>query len=398
MEQNKSYILILGETGTGKSNLGNFLLNKKEFKTSDSTSSVTKVPTLGKGNNYEIIDCPGLNDSEDKDEEHLKNIVHELKKNKNLNVILLLLNYQCCRLTKNTKTLIKLFTIIFQLNRFLNNFGIVFTKCYYEEDEEEDLNKKKRDWNNAIKDLIKKSSNTDLPKNFDNISLTFFFVNLNPKKSLEKLDERTKQNMKTLFLWIEYLPKINVDLIEDEHDNMGYKEEIEEETKDEVIIKNDKKITESKIRKRKKYTSVDNQIKYGEWEEWNTINIKEEDIPEIKKYKEEFEKFRQEKEELEKKIEEAKKKNDSELMKLKLEYQARMEEARARAEAIRSQHKENVFSNLLGALALGITGAIFKEREPKPKPINEVYLPPDLSFNSRNHSNEDKDDEEDDDN
>ena len=85
-------------------------------------------------------------------------------------------------------------------------------------------------------------------------------------------------------------------------------------------------------------------------------------------------------------------------MKLKLEYQARMEEARARAEAIRSQQKENVFSNLLGALALGITGAIFKEREPKPKPINEVYLPPDLSFNSRNHSNEDKDDEEDDDN
>ena len=39
----KTNILILGETGNGKSSLGNFILNKKNaFSTSDNTSSETK--------------------------------------------------------------------------------------------------------------------------------------------------------------------------------------------------------------------------------------------------------------------------------------------------------------------------------------------------------------------
>ena len=73
----KTSILILGETGNGKSSLGNFILNKENaFSTSDNTSSETKETNgkYGEGDtkNIFVIDTPGLQDPEGKDKINLR--------------------------------------------------------------------------------------------------------------------------------------------------------------------------------------------------------------------------------------------------------------------------------------------------------------------------------------
>ena len=109
----KKGVIILGETGVGKSNLGNFLIKSQNFKTSSSTNSETQQIAYGESNEIIVIDSPGTNDSslddEEIEEKHLIDIVKAFKQAKYLNTILILLNYQQPRLSRNLKIMIKLF-------------------------------------------------------------------------------------------------------------------------------------------------------------------------------------------------------------------------------------------------------------------------------------------------
>ncbi|MBP3800102.1 MAG: hypothetical protein ILA19_03880, partial [Bacilli bacterium] len=103
---------------------------------------------------------PGSNDSslnEDIEEEHLIEIVKAFKKAKYLNTILILLNYQQPRLSKNLKIMVKLFSSVFKISFFLKHLGIVFTRCFDEDGrpEPEELNEKKKEWDKEIKTIIK---------------------------------------------------------------------------------------------------------------------------------------------------------------------------------------------------------------------------------------------------
>ena len=60
-------ILLLGETGAGKSTLGNLLLGETRFKQGNSPTRVTMKPqiafkTLENGINLSVIDTEGTND------------------------------------------------------------------------------------------------------------------------------------------------------------------------------------------------------------------------------------------------------------------------------------------------------------------------------------------------
>jgi predicted GTPase len=72
-------ILLFGETGNGKSTLGNHLLGDNVFRVSDDLKSETKLTfgRQGKGNSSDIfvIDTPGLQDSEGADKEHMIQLV-----------------------------------------------------------------------------------------------------------------------------------------------------------------------------------------------------------------------------------------------------------------------------------------------------------------------------------
>jgi len=115
-------IVLLGATGAGKSHLGNTLLGEPHFTVSDDPESCTSEASdvvrgfwLGEpdGHEFEIIDTPGLNDSEGRDTEHIQNIVENLRDNKFVNMFLIVRNGHEIRMTNTYSDMLRTFEMIF---------------------------------------------------------------------------------------------------------------------------------------------------------------------------------------------------------------------------------------------------------------------------------------------
>ena len=349
----KKGVIILGETGVGKSNLGNFLIKANDFKTSSSTNSETQHVFYGESKEIIVIDSPGANDSsqnDDIEEEHLIEIVKAFKKAKYLNTILILLNYQQPRLSKNLKIMIKLFSSIFKISFFLKHLGIVFTRCFDEDGrpEQEDLDEKKKEWDKEIKLIIK---STLINEELTDDKIQYFFVNLNPKK--KELDKGTDEEMTRLKLWIISNEFINTDIVE-ENDHPGYKEEEEEQEYEEKNIEGEKLVIKKFKKIRKKLIYIDGSVKYdGDWVT-SLVETREEAIERFQELNSSIEQFKKNNEDLLNQLKEAKDNNNLELERLRLEYNARVQEARAQAEIASSNNNRGKISDAIGLLYGGI--------------------------------------------
>ena len=354
----KKGVIILGETGVGKSNLGNFLIKANDFKTSSSTNSETQHVFYGESKEIIVIDSPGANDSsqnDDIEEEHLIEIVKAFKKAKYLNTILILLNYQQPRLSKNLKIMIKLFSSIFKISFFLKHLGIVFTRCFDEDGrpEQEDLDEKKKEWDKEIKLIIK---STLINEELTDDKIQYFFVNLNPKK--KKLDKGTDEEMTRLKLWIISNEFINTDIVE-ENDHPGYKEEEEEQEYEEKNIEGEKLVIKKFKKIRKKLIYIDGSVKYdGDWVT-SLVETREEAIERFQELNSSIEQFKKNNEDLLNQLKEAKDNNNLELERLRLEYNARVQEARAQAEIASSNNNRGTISDAFGLLFGGLMLSIF---------------------------------------
>ena len=135
MENNKLYrILVVGPTGSGKSQFCNFVqndINNSINKVSFSLNSCTQDPKSNtferKGTHYDFIDSAGNGDNPDIDEKNFKKLVDYLKSVKQIDYILLLLSFGE-RLTNNTKEYINKLSNIFTPMKFYNHISIIFTK------------------------------------------------------------------------------------------------------------------------------------------------------------------------------------------------------------------------------------------------------------------------------
>ena len=354
----KKGVIILGETGVGKSNLGNFLIKANDFKTSSSTNSETQHVFYGESKEIIVIDSPGANDSsqnDDIEEEHLIEIVKAFKKAKYLNTILILLNYQQPRLSKNLKIMIKLFSSIFKISFFLKHLGIVFTRCFDEDGrpEQEDLDEKKKEWDKEIKLIIK---STLINEELTDDKIQYFFVNLNPKK--KKLDKGTDEEMTRLKLWIISNEFINTDIVE-ENDHPGYKEEEEEQEYEEKNIEGEKLVIKKFKKIRKKLIYIDGSVKYdGDWVT-SLVETREEAIERFQELNSSIEQFKKNNEDLLNQLKEAKDNNNLELERLRLEYNARVQEARAQAEIASSNNNRGTISDAFGLLLGGLMLSTF---------------------------------------
>ena len=360
----KKGVIILGETGVGKSNFGNFLIKDNKFEISPSPNSMTLNVQQGESKEIIVLDTPGVNDTstdENIEEKHLIEITKAFKDEKNLNTILILLNYQTPRLSRNLKIMIKLFCSVFKISFFLKHLGIVFTRCFTEDGrpDDEELNQKRIEWDREIKKIIK---NSLINEQLTEDKIQYFFVNLNPKKKV--LDQKTEEEMIRCKLWIVSNEYMNTDIIKVEK-NPGCTEKEEEEFFEEKSIEGENLVIKKFKKTRKKLIYVDGSIKYeGDWET-SLIDEQKKPIEKFQELNSSIQQFKRGNEDLINQLRDAKEKNSLELERLRLEYNARVEEAKARAEMMREDNRNNNFSNILGlifgSIALGISRSINDE-------------------------------------
>ena len=360
----KKGVIILGETGVGKSNFGNFLIKDYKFEISPSLNSMTLNVQQGESKEIIVLDTPGVNDTstdENIEEKHLIEITKAFKNEKNLNTILILLNYQTPRLSRNLKIMIKLFCSVFKISFFLKHLGIVFTRCFTEDGrpDDEELNQKRIEWDREIKKIIK---NSLINEQLTEDKIQYFFVNLNPKKKV--LDQKTEEEMMRCKLWIVSNEYMNTDIIKVEK-NPGCTEKEEEEFFEEKSIEGENLVIKKFKKTRKKLIYVDGSIKYeGDWET-SLIDEQKKPIEKFQELNSSIQQFKRENDDLINQLRDAKEKNSLELERLRLEYNARVEEAKARAEMMREDNRNNNLSNMLGlifgSIALGISKSINDE-------------------------------------
>ena len=142
-----SSIIVLGETGTGKSSFcNNLCLNKKcqigEGLNSE-TEKVNGINCEGIYSDIFIIDTPGLNDSNgpEQDERNIELMNDFIKKNPRIKGIIILLKFTDNRLTGSVKKSLKIFCNMFPMNNFWNHVIIVLSHFYANNNEEKQKRK-----------------------------------------------------------------------------------------------------------------------------------------------------------------------------------------------------------------------------------------------------------------
>ena len=118
-DNNELKIVLIGATGQGKSQLGNFILRSNEedetefFKVGDRDKSETdKIRSQSsnvEGMNVTIVDTPGLHDTagEDKDQSHMEDIVNKFKADNSIDGIIYVFNFKNPRITTEHQELLE---------------------------------------------------------------------------------------------------------------------------------------------------------------------------------------------------------------------------------------------------------------------------------------------------
>ena len=262
----KTSILILGETGNGKSSLGNFILNRENaFSISDNTNSETKETSgkYGQGNtkNIFVIDTPGLQDPEGKDKIQFEKLLIYTKKQTHLNSIVIVLNYNYDRFAQHIKNMIRLLCNAFPQENFFEHVALVWTKYYYYLS---DKLKKKRftkieSVKNQMINLIEEE-NHKCPKSFP-----CFFVDTDFKRQ----DLFSKMEINRLIAWSSTLSSLDTNLTRIV-DPLVSKEIYEYR---EIYSHKNKYLNKITTfysqQKRKKQILYNNVINYSNWIEYN---------------------------------------------------------------------------------------------------------------------------------
>jgi GTPase SAR1 family protein len=160
-------ILVLGETGSGKSSFVNSLtgLDVEISGDVDSCTYSTNVyeSTFQDGSNQalQVIDTPGLGDTRGRDTENIANMVKVLR-GKSIHLFCLVVNSQKRKLGATTQSMLVIFSEIFGAD-FLQNVVVVFTRWETGEEADEQRDAEDawpQDWiNEAFTNEVKEQLN-----------------------------------------------------------------------------------------------------------------------------------------------------------------------------------------------------------------------------------------------
>ena len=174
--------ILLGKTGAGKSSLCNNIARENKFKVGDSfescttqTSSQTITSEENQCNLF-IIDTPGFEDSEGRDEANIEMMKKYIKENERIKSIIIVIDFRITRVDLSLKKSIKTIADLFPLNNFWSHVIIVWS--HYDKKNSKTKSKIDNTFLDSLKDLIE-----DLNKNY-NIekpsSLNMKFIDSDP--------------------------------------------------------------------------------------------------------------------------------------------------------------------------------------------------------------------------
>lgn len=231
-KENITKILLLGETGVGKSSMGNYIVGKPKFL---SLGSSKRVTTQIEGNISErelykdiyIIDSPGSQDTQLEDSKYLEELQNNFQDiNAGIRAICILINFSQPRFMSYLQKQIHIYCLLFPIEDFWAHVSIVFTKAYYYIPEK-DFNSTKQELEseegliNEIMNFIRKCTEEINKSKKSNINfkeiiipgnLPIFYIDTNLNVN-EKENTRTKEEIKKLIEWArkkEYLDFQNI--------------------------------------------------------------------------------------------------------------------------------------------------------------------------------------------
>ncbi|KAK8838301.1 hypothetical protein M9Y10_035724 [Tritrichomonas musculus] len=198
MQNDEVTILMIGDTGVGKSSFGNIYLEKPIFEASDSTDPVTlKADAQSNkinGCTRYAIDTVGFNDGQSIDSVQIQNLAILMRNYlRGVNGIVIVLNGMCDRFSQGVKDVIRFSYNAFGTREALSHICLVFTKCI-------DKNYPNRDTKRTkYRDCVRKYLSEISGVQLDQVpEIPVFFVDCYPRDN----DNETKENMVQFHGWV----------------------------------------------------------------------------------------------------------------------------------------------------------------------------------------------------
>jgi GTPase Era involved in 16S rRNA processing len=269
-------VIGIGETGNGKSAFLNAYLQRNAFQSSNKPNSCTKITSaesnIIKNKILKAIDTPGIKDTDNTDQENVKQLVEFLLNYEDgINAVAIVLNGQNDKFTKDTEKFIKIAHQMFNHPDFWEHLCIIFTK-WYSEMTEEQKKTKQDEYKKKVIASINKYTDSNI-----NIDLPVFFVDSENYKT----DKKTKTELNKFNNFV--FSKNAMKTTQAEVPNVFYEKVIREERnnyryKENLISEDGMKRTEYFANQsRNKLIDYYGNISYTNWKnekEWEIVKTK----------------------------------------------------------------------------------------------------------------------------